>query len=94
MEHDLKIEQNDLSRILTGQKTFEIRNNDRDYQVGDVIHFLPLKSETYDVYEVAKEVCYNGKIPKYSITYITDFGLMGGFVALGIECKITSNNDE
>jgi hypothetical protein len=35
MEHCLKIKPQYLTRITSGQKLFELRYNDRDYQVGD-----------------------------------------------------------
>lgn len=64
MKHEIKIKQNYLCRILTGEKTFEVRKNDRDYQVGDTIIFLPLLDDEYDAYEV------RSPIPKYEITYV------------------------
>ncbi|KLV06899.1 DUF3850 domain-containing protein [Photobacterium ganghwense] len=33
--HDLKIKTEYLTAILDGDKTFEIRKNDRDFKVGD-----------------------------------------------------------
>jgi len=39
--HTLKIKQEYFERIISGQKTFEIRKNDRDYQVGDAVVFTP-----------------------------------------------------
>jgi len=33
--HELKIQQCYLDNIISGRKRFEIRQNDRDYQVGD-----------------------------------------------------------
>lgn len=33
--HELKIDKEFLERILSGQKRFEIRRDDRDFQVGD-----------------------------------------------------------
>lgn len=36
--HRVKIEEVYLERILSGQKRFEIRKNDRDYQVNDWVH--------------------------------------------------------
>lgn len=35
--HNLKIEEQYLQDLLSGKKTFEIRLNDRDYQVGDTL---------------------------------------------------------
>lgn len=36
-KHYLKIEKKYLERILSGEKTVEIRFNDRDYQRGDLL---------------------------------------------------------
>jgi uncharacterized protein YqfB (UPF0267 family) len=35
VEHELKCHPKFMQRIASGEKTFEIRKNDRDYQVGD-----------------------------------------------------------
>ncbi|MEG0259568.1 MAG: DUF3850 domain-containing protein [Lysinibacillus sp.] len=37
--HDLKILPEYLEAVVSGKKTFEIRKNDRDFQVGDRIFF-------------------------------------------------------
>lgn len=37
--HELKIERCYLENILNGRKKAEIRLNDRDYQVGDMLQF-------------------------------------------------------
>lgn len=37
--HFIKIEERWFSRITREEKTYELRKNDRDYQVGDVIFF-------------------------------------------------------
>lgn len=37
MIHALKIEQKHFEAVIKGEKTFEIRKNDRGYQVGDIL---------------------------------------------------------
>jgi hypothetical protein len=37
--HYLKIDPNQLDALRFGGKTFEIRNNDRGYEVGDILSF-------------------------------------------------------
>ena len=37
--HELKIKENYYNDIKKGIKTFELRRNDRDFQVGDMILF-------------------------------------------------------
>ncbi len=80
MQHNLKIKQCYLMHILDGTKTFEVRENDRDFQVGDTINFLPIIDDDYDVYEN-----FNA-IPKYLIKYIlSDFhGLQKNFICMAI----------
>lgn len=39
MIHDLKIESQYLQRLIDGTKKAEIRFNDRDYQIGDILKF-------------------------------------------------------
>jgi len=40
MDHKLKIETKYIERIISLQKNFEIRRNDRDFQVGDTLTML------------------------------------------------------
>ena len=37
--HILKIKREFFERIVDGKKTHELRLNDRDYQVGDILQF-------------------------------------------------------
>jgi len=38
--HELKIQKEYLTRLISGEKKSEIRCNDRDYQLGDVLRFM------------------------------------------------------
>lgn len=70
MRHEIKIKQCYLMHILDGTKTFEVRKNDRDYQVGDVIRFMPIEDENYNVYTK-----HQAPLPEFRINYIlSDFG--------------------
>jgi ASC-1-like (ASCH) protein len=42
MIHEIKILKNYADRILSGEKDFEVRLNDRDYQKGDILKFTVL----------------------------------------------------
>jgi len=60
--------------------TSEVRKNDRDYQVGDKIVFMPVEDDNYN--------CYEGRqgLPTYEIIYVLTFGgLQQNYVALGIK---------
>ncbi len=81
MQHDLKIKQCYLFHILQGRKTFDVRKNDRDFQVGDRINFLPIDDNLgYDVYGLSSP------LPKFVIKYIHyGLGMKDGYIALAIQ---------
>ena len=43
--HELKILHKYLVDVDLGRKTFELRKNDRDYQVGDLIRFIDIRED-------------------------------------------------
>ena len=43
--HELKILHKYLIDVSRGAKTFELRKNDRDYQVGDLIRFIDIRED-------------------------------------------------
>lgn len=82
MKHSIKIKQCHLIHILKRRKSFEVRYNDRDYQVGDTIIFLPLEDDNYDAYKI------ESPIPPYQITYLhSGLGMQEGYVVLAIQRK-------
>ena len=83
MLHELRIQLPFLIHILEGKKSFEIRRNDRDFQVGDQIRFLPLENfQGYNVYQ-----SFTIPLPIFEIQYILfEFkGLKPGYVGLSIK---------
>ena len=46
--HVLKIEQRWYNAVMHEEKKAEFRINDRDYQVGDLIHFTDTNGEEYE----------------------------------------------
>lgn len=85
MTHQLKIRADFADRVLSGEKTFEIRKNDRDFQCGDEIIFqvVWLSGSACEV-DVDEEHPLSGKA--YTITYVlSGWGLKKGYVALGIK---------
>ena len=82
--HFLKIKEKYFERIQKGEKTCEIRFNDRDFQKGDEIVFLTFKVRP-------SEEIFEGDYLKhlnepFSITHVLHFpdGLREGYVALSI----------
>ncbi len=70
-EHELKIEEIYLDNLISGVKKAEIRINDRDYQMGDILSFWhSLDEKTY---------CFR-------ITHIhSGIGLKEEYVCLSVE---------
>lgn len=79
--HELGIKVTFFKAIETGEKTFEIRENDRGFQRGDFIRF---KVKPDDPMEPSYKVD-----ALYEITYVlSGWGLENGFVALGIRRRV------
>lgn len=75
--HALKIKAMFYHRIEHGTKTFEVRLNDRDYQVGDYISYK-VKDNDYTVIFDPPE--------RYQIIYVhTILGMQENYVVLGIK---------
>ncbi|EMK6918792.1 DUF3850 domain-containing protein [Vibrio cholerae] len=63
--HQLKIKSEYLEAIIRGDKTFEIRKNDRDFKVGDRVMLIEEHGERYlNIY----------------IKYITNYAQQDGYV--------------
>ena len=83
MTHLLKIRADFADRVLSGEKTFELRKNDRDFQRGDEIIFQVVRLYG-SACEADEEHLLNEKT--YTITYVlSGWGLKKGYVALGIK---------
>lgn len=65
--HELETKYEYLVEIALGNKTFELRKNDRDYQVGDLIHFIAIDIKQSDKLDNG---LYIGQDDLYKITYI------------------------
>lgn len=75
--HELKLLYTFQSSILSGAKQFEVRKNDRDYQVGDLIKF-----------HIVNRIKATEPIEDYlyRITYIlSGWHIEEGYVVLGIQ---------
>jgi hypothetical protein len=84
--HELKIKKEYFQEVYFGKKTFELRKDDRDYEVGDLIKFKVVNKD-----EHGKEgFCeYVDSEALYIITYILrnvpEYGLDKDFCILGIK---------
>lgn len=83
-EHDLKVWPEYYEAIEADLKPFEIRKNDRDYQVGDVLRLREYSPGPDE---------YTGRETRRRVVYMLDgdhpmgfaFGLRAGFVAMALQ---------
>jgi len=73
IEHELKTLPKFFKVIEDGQKTFEIRKNDRNFQVGDVVILK----------EFSSSKGYTGRELIITITYVTNYRQKKGYVVFG-----------
>lgn len=74
MEHLLKIEPTYYDKVLSGEKSFEIRKNDRNYQVGDILHLAEYTGGSY-----------TGRTYSVEVVYLTDYAQCSTYVVMGIK---------
>lgn len=67
MTHKLKCWPVYYSSLISGDKNFELRENDREYKVGDILEMCE-----YDI-----NLGYTGRVSFYLVTYILNGGVMG-----------------
>lgn len=64
---------------MLGQKTFEIRENDRGFEPSDTVSFVKAEDPTIE-------------LPgNFTITYITDFKQQKGYVVFSIQEHVNAN---
>ncbi|MDF9449939.1 DUF3850 domain-containing protein [Bacillus toyonensis] len=76
MLHNLKINKKFFTPVLERIKTFEIRKNDRDFQIGDNV----ILNEWDD-----KNQQYTGRNVKVEILYITDYEQKDNYVVFSFK---------
>jgi hypothetical protein len=78
-QHLLKIRKEFADAIVAGDKTFEIRWNDRGFEVGQRVYFQAIGEDGNPI-----DHPINGR--RFRISYmLTGWGLKDGYVAFGIE---------
>ena len=91
MVHAVKIYPEYYEAVKSGNKPFEIRKNDRDYKVGDILALNEFSSDG------AGNGKYTGRAIIAKISYVltnSEF-CKPGYVALGLmPCKITDSKTE
>ena len=77
MIHELKTVPEYYDAVNSGAKTFEVRKNDRDFKVGDILHLYRSVDEDFD----------GAEFMEFAVTYILtggQFGIEPGYVVMGL----------
>lgn len=86
--HELKILAKYAAAVALGRKRFELRKDDRGYEVGDLIHFNVIEEKPEPGWE-ACNLTLMSQNNLYRITYILrdvpQYGLAEGYCIFGIE---------
>jgi len=85
VQHELKTWPPFFADLLSGVKTFEVRYNDRNFQVGDLLVLQEMRPPPPD--ESSYIPFYTGREIRGRITYVlpgNQFGIQDGYVVLGI----------
>lgn len=91
MIHELKIFKSFADAIISGDKTFEVRHNDRGFQKGDKVRFkvednFDDNSEKREDHPISKKL--------YEITYVLNsWGINEGFVVFSIKEAADGNQE-
>ena len=78
MIHEIKLLETFAEAVLDGRKNFEVRENDRGYQRGDIVRFTVID-------KAGNRVEHPLEIEQFVITYVlSGWGIRDGFVVFGI----------
>lgn len=93
--HELKLDNEYFDDVESGLKTFEIRKNDRNYMVGDLLalsrfkngHYLAIRYGLYIKKENAEKIVSLNEADTIlmEVAYITDYEQKDGYVVMGIK---------
>ena len=76
--HELKISPKYFDDVKSGNKRFEIRKDDRDYKVGDLITLREYENGQYTGRKIENILTI------YILRDATEYGLMDGYCILGL----------
>jgi hypothetical protein len=82
--HELKTDPHVFDAVVRGEKTYEIRFNDRDYKVGDNLFLRRTKFDGEGMKKFGAPLIYTGETITVKITHILQgqYGLQDGWAIL------------
>ena len=86
MRHELKIDPDVFNDVVAGVKSFEIRKDDRGFNVGDILHLMKTKHTGAEMASGAP-LEYSGYVYDVGVKHILKgpaYGLKDGWVIMSI----------
>jgi hypothetical protein len=75
--HVLKTWPSYYAEVVSGAKKFELRCNDRNFMVGDIL--------VLQEFDTSDHKGYTGRMVLRRVTYLTNVFMLDGYVAMSIE---------
>jgi hypothetical protein len=91
VRHYLKTWPEFFAALMSGEKNFELRRDDRHFRAGDILHLREYDSaqKTYSGREVERRVVYILE-HRAEAGCAATFGLMPGYVIMGLRADVGS----
>lgn len=86
-EHELKVWPNYFDALRRGDKLFEVRRNDRDFQRGHLLWLREFNPDQSQAPQTWGDPRYTGADLRFRISYVLhggQFGIEPGFAVLGL----------
>lgn len=74
--HILKIRREFFNAVMSGEKTFEIRKDDRNFRQGDTLTLLEIETDPKDH--------FTGRSCNFRIGFVSDYAQTPGFVVFSL----------
>lgn len=90
MNHRLKTRADFWDAVQSGQKRFEVRKNDRNFQVGDIVYLVRLDDR------LGREHMETGMVIRFKVGFILhggQFGIEPGYCVLQLDQESGGEND-
>jgi len=84
MTHELKVLSEYYWKIPCEKKTFELRKDDRDYKVGDILDLKEWDGEKFTGHHVRREITY-------ILRNCKQYGLEDGYCIIGMQPRTPRN---
>lgn len=87
IEHVLKTDADVFRVMLSGEKTYEIRLNDRNFMIGHILHLVETRYTGQEM-KAGRPLEFSGRIFNCKVTHILRgprYGLQDGWVIMSIK---------